>query len=87
MNTSEYFNSPDRQALKKRLEDVEKRLEAARERLEAAGKRLEEWNNLPSLQAISYNGLKEVDSIMGEMYAAGDEIKQIKSELDAIEQG
>lgn len=73
MNTSEYLNSLDTQAL--------------RERLEAAGKRLEEWNNLPSLQATSYNGLKEVDSIMGEIYAVGDELKQIKAELDAIEQG
>lgn len=73
MNTSEYLNSLDTQAL--------------RERLEAAGKRLEEWNNLPSLQAISYDGLKEVDSIMGEMYAVGDELKRIKAKLDAIEQG
>lgn len=62
-------------------------LNSLRERLEAAGKRLEEWNNLLSLQAISYNGLKEVDSIMGEIYAVGDELKQIKDELDAIEQG
>lgn len=48
------------------------------QRLEAAGKRLEEWHNLPSLQAISYDGLKEIDSIMGEIYAVKDAIAQIE---------
>lgn len=71
----------------KNIMNTSEYLNSLRERLEAAGKRLEEWNNLPSLQATSYNGLKEVDSIMGEIYAVGDELKQIKDELDAIEQG
>ena len=44
-------------------------IKALKERLEAAGKRLEEWHNLPSLQAISYEGLREMDAIMGEIYA------------------
>lgn len=71
----------------KNIMNTSEYLNSLRERLEAAGKRLEEWNNLPSLQATSYNGLKEVDSIMGEIYAVGDELKHIKDELDAIEQG
>ena len=71
----------------KNIMNTSEYLNSLRERLEAAGKRLEEWNNLPSLQATSYNGLKEVDSIMGEIYAVGDELKQIKDELDAIERG
>ena len=71
----------------KNIMNTSEYLNSLRERLEAAGKRLEEWNNLPSLQATSYNGLKEVDSIMGEIYTVGDELKQIKDELDAIEQG
>ena len=71
----------------KNIMNTSEHLNSLRERLEAAGKRLEEWNNLPSLQATSYNGLKEVDSIMGEIYTVGDELKQIKDELDAIEQG
>lgn len=49
-------------------------IKALKERLEAAGKRLEEWHNLPSLQAISYEGLKEMDAIMGEIYAVEDAI-------------
>ena len=49
-------------------------IKALSERLEAAGKRLEEWHNLPSLQAISYEGLKEMDAIMGEIYAVQDAI-------------
>lgn len=49
-------------------------IKALSERLEAAGNRLEQWHNLPSLQAISYDGLKEVDSIMGEIYAVKDAI-------------
>ena len=48
--------------------------QALRERLEAAGKRLEEWHDLSSLQAVSYDGLKEVDAIMGEIYAVKDAI-------------
>lgn len=71
----------------KNIMNTSEYLNSLRERLEAAGKRLEEWNNLPSLQATSYNGLKKVDSIMGEIYTVGDELKQIKDELDAIEQG
>ncbi len=49
-------------------------IKALKERLEAAGKRLEEWHNLPSLQAISYEGLREMDAIMGEIYAVEDAI-------------
>lgn len=56
------------------------------DRLEAVHKKMQEWNKLPSLQAISGDGLKQIREIDKEMSAIKREMDIISAKLDEFKQ-